>query len=330
MSWLRVDDAFARHRKVLQIPRARRKTAIGLWTLAGTWVAQNLTDGALPAYMLDEFDATDEEVSDLLTVNLWERDGDDYLIHDYLDYNPSREQVLAEREAAKERQRRAREKSAAKRAADSAAADPSPRSPEVRPKSRRDSAVTHGGTSGEVTAASRSPRPDPTRPIPVVPTELPEGQETPSPGDDEPLPLDGLLVTPGGATDRPPRRSPDEEFDAFWDAYPRKVGKQDARRVWDQQRRKTSPDAIRDGAVRYRDDPNREDQFTAHPTTWLRRGGWDDDPLPAKAAPAVRSTTDERVAQAASLMSWASDLDAQDEAAALDSTDHRLAIGGPA
>lgn len=33
---------------------------------------------------------------------------------------------------------------------------------------------------------------------------------------------------------------------------------------------------------RYRDDPNRDDGYTAHPTTWLNRDGWDDDPLPAR------------------------------------------------
>jgi hypothetical protein len=36
------------------------------------------------------------------------------------------------------------------------------------------------------------------------------------------------------------------------------------------------------GAERYRDDPNRTDEFTAHPTTWLNRDGWNDAPLPSR------------------------------------------------
>lgn len=73
-----------------------------------------------------------------------------------------------------------------------------------------------------------------------------------------------------------------ESFDRFWDAYPRKVGKQDARKAW----RVIKPDDalsarilaaitrlrlsrqwLRDGG-----------QYIPHPATWLRRGGWDDEP----------------------------------------------------
>jgi hypothetical protein len=34
--------------------------------------------------------------------------------------------------------------------------------------------------------------------------------------------------------------------------------------------------------MRYRNDPNREPEFTAHPATWLNAGRWDDDPLPPR------------------------------------------------
>ncbi len=42
------------------------------------------------------------------------------------------------------------------------------------------------------------------------------------------------------------------------------------------------PGKIIAGAKRYRDDPNREDEFTKHPSTWLNGACWDDDPLPAR------------------------------------------------
>ena len=79
--------------------------------------------------------------------------------------------------------------------------------------------------------------------------------------------------------------SPETNFDAFWETYPRKVGKRDAQKAWEQATLDTNPGRILDGAVRYRDDPNREAPYTAHPATWLRAGRWDDDPLPARAVP---------------------------------------------
>ncbi len=36
------------------------------------------------------------------------------------------------------------------------------------------------------------------------------------------------------------------------------------------------------GAQRLRDDPNREPAFTPHPTTWLNRDGWQDEPCPPR------------------------------------------------
>lgn len=73
-----------------------------------------------------------------------------------------------------------------------------------------------------------------------------------------------------------------DQFDAFWMIYPRHVGKQLARKAWAKAIRTTDPNAVMAGAARFAADPNREDQFTPHPTTWLNRGGWDDDPLPAR------------------------------------------------
>ena len=76
--------------------------------------------------------------------------------------------------------------------------------------------------------------------------------------------------------------SPSTGFDEFWDAYPRKVGKKKARAKF-AAAVKAAGDAQRiiDGAERLACDPNLPDkQFIPHPTTWLERGGWDDEPLP--------------------------------------------------
>jgi hypothetical protein len=94
-------------------------------------------------------------------------------------------------------------------------------------------------------------------------------------------PLPPAVATPAPAT--PPGRSHDLAFAAFWQAYPRKVGKPKARQAWERAlRRQPDPAAIVAGAQRYAADPARYDEYTAHPTTWLNRDGWDDPALPAR------------------------------------------------
>ena len=75
------------------------------------------------------------------------------------------------------------------------------------------------------------------------------------------------------------RKTLDQHFDEFYDTYPRKVGPQAARKVWDKQRQKTPIEVILAGAARLRDDPNLpEKNYIPHPSTWLARGGWGDEP----------------------------------------------------
>lgn len=85
-----------------------------------------------------------------------------------------------------------------------------------------------------------------------------------------------------------------EGFEAFWDEYPRRVGKQDAIKAYRKALKKTDPVTLLAGAMVYRNDPNREQEFTAHPATWLNRGGWDDDPLPARGLRAVPTRVQEQ------------------------------------
>ena len=87
-------------------------------------------------------------------------------------------------------------------------------------------------------------------------------------------------------------------FDAFWDEYPRRVGKQAAIKAWMKAVKRTTPSAILGGALRLAQDPNREDQFTPHPATWLNEGRWEDDPLPDRTQTARTrpSTTDAGIA----------------------------------
>lgn len=74
---------------------------------------------------------------------------------------------------------------------------------------------------------------------------------------------------------------PRTPFDAFWEHYPRKVGKGKAKPLFDRLSKQHDPQVIIDGAKRLAEDPNLpEAKYIPHPTTWLTRQGWEDEPLP--------------------------------------------------
>ena len=74
----------------------------------------------------------------------------------------------------------------------------------------------------------------------------------------------------------------EKDFEEFWDVYPRRVAKQAARKAFNAALSNADARTIIAGAKRLRDDPNRLQEFTAHPATWLNQGRWDDDPLPTR------------------------------------------------
>lgn len=100
---------------------------------------------------------------------------------------------------------------------------------------------------------------------------------------------DGAQHTAGGGAlfgddEAPP--IPPPGFDDFWSAYPRKVGKAAAERAWTKATKRADPAAIVAGAERYaveraaverRKGKPHAVQFTAHPSTWLNDGRWDDE-----------------------------------------------------
>lgn len=103
MPWFRLDDSFHSHPKVI----AAGNEAIGLYVRCGTHAAQHLTDGFVGKEIVALY-GNDALAATLVSVRLWHRARGGWTIHDYLDYNPSREAVERERKAATERQRRYR------------------------------------------------------------------------------------------------------------------------------------------------------------------------------------------------------------------------------
>lgn len=189
MSWLRFDDGLDEHGKVEQLldqDELRGLAAIGLLTLTATNCSRRLTDGQVTVRTIKKLAPEHgmELVERLLDAGLYDEGPDDdgaaFAIHDYLDYNPSKEDVLERRRQEAERKAVARRKAAERRRAEQESDRPSKRTgsgtpdhvpPDVRPDSQAD------GRS-DVRAESRglSALPVPSRPDPS-PTEAPQPPE---------------------------------------------------------------------------------------------------------------------------------------------------------
>lgn len=250
MAWVKLDDQFFRHPKVLAAGRDARD----LYLAALCYCNSGLTDGLLAAAVMPLL-AAETMVPDagaaaerLVTVGLWEPDGDGYRIHDYLDYQPSAAQVRAQRAENARRQSEWRE-----------------RKRTTREDERN--AVTHSVSNAPVTPAP-SPSPSPSR--------TPE-EHTPTETASPPTPVAAARRGRAGG-----REATLSGFDEWWETYPRKEGKGKARDAW-RAKRLTPADVPRlTSAVerqRHTEQWQREGgRFIPHPSTWLNQERWDDEP----------------------------------------------------
>jgi hypothetical protein len=106
MPWVKLDDGFMEHPKVV----AAGGHATLLFVAGLCYCARNLTDGKIPAAMvprLTDLTAPMKLARKLVVVGLWEEIEGGYLVHDWLDWNPSAAETLAKRAAASETKRKA-------------------------------------------------------------------------------------------------------------------------------------------------------------------------------------------------------------------------------
>lgn len=108
MAWVRLDDQFHDHPKVVDLgPVAEALFVRGL-----TYAARYLTDGFVPAGVLRRMVDMDAvaEAERLVACGLWEPAAGGWTIHDYLDYQPSRQRAIEDRAANARRQGEWRER----------------------------------------------------------------------------------------------------------------------------------------------------------------------------------------------------------------------------
>jgi hypothetical protein len=107
MSWVRIDDKAWSHPKLAGLSG----NAVRLWLFALCWCNQQESDGHVPATMLRVLGASPKVAAELVAAGLWEVVEDGWQFHDYLNYQPSREQLASQRNATKERVTKYRERS---------------------------------------------------------------------------------------------------------------------------------------------------------------------------------------------------------------------------
>lgn len=139
--WFKVDDNLALHPKVI----AAGNAAMGLWVRAGAYCAQQLTDGFVPDHIVTALGGTRNQVRKLVEVGLWSKAKGGYLFHDWASYQPTKADVIAERERNKERQARWRARRGTNAVTDT---------------------VTDSGTNGVTNPVSNAA---PTRPVHISP-----------------------------------------------------------------------------------------------------------------------------------------------------------------
>jgi hypothetical protein len=100
MPWGILDDKFHSHPKT-RLAISLDPTSITLWAVAYSWIADQRTDGFIPAYMLGALAGSEQALAALLKSGLWKEsaDRDGWVMHDYLEYNRSKKQIESDRAA---------------------------------------------------------------------------------------------------------------------------------------------------------------------------------------------------------------------------------------
>ena len=107
MPWARVDDGLFSHPKARKAWRCR--PALGLHLLALSYCMKHGTEGRLSTeFVEDQLPSPRERrtvVAALVDCGLWSENGDGWIVHDFLDYNPSNADIEARRASDRERKR---------------------------------------------------------------------------------------------------------------------------------------------------------------------------------------------------------------------------------
>lgn len=94
MGWVRIDDSFYDHPGHAGLDLA----AWGLWAWSLAWSNRNLTDGHIPLAVVKRMDPVGDATGALIASSRWDLADEVVVVHDFLEYQPSAEQIREKRE----------------------------------------------------------------------------------------------------------------------------------------------------------------------------------------------------------------------------------------
>ena len=106
MPWFNVDDGLSSHPKT----RAAGLPAMGLWTVAGSWASHYLTEGYVPEWFVVSWPQGKRLASALVSAGLWHEADGGWQFHQWEERNRPKEEIEADRAAARARQKKYRDK----------------------------------------------------------------------------------------------------------------------------------------------------------------------------------------------------------------------------
>lgn len=192
MSWVKLDDLLPHHDKLIAAG-TDALAVFGLYVASLCYAQRHDTDGrisrpALALLMPGCPRPSKRLLAQMVTLKLWDADGVDWRIHDYLDHNLSAVERAAGKRANNVRQHRRRERIQA------TLDEVRDAQRDSRRESHRDSRVTHDVVTGPSPVPSR-PVPNPSLPVPVSQRDT-EGLSATSAGPDSagPEPLAAIMA----------------------------------------------------------------------------------------------------------------------------------------
>jgi hypothetical protein len=108
MAWARIHDGAMNNPKILGLIDWKSPFCVWVWGLS--YCQLQLTDGFIPDSALPNRVAA-KTAHQLVAAALWTHHADGFRVHDYLDWNDSRETIMRKRKEAKDRMARSRERS---------------------------------------------------------------------------------------------------------------------------------------------------------------------------------------------------------------------------
>jgi len=108
MAWVRIHDGAMSHPKIVGLIDWSNPFCLWVWGLS--YAQQHLTNGTITHAALPN-DRARKTAKKLVAAGCWEETAGGYQVHDYLDWNDSKETVQKKRSEAKERMANARQRS---------------------------------------------------------------------------------------------------------------------------------------------------------------------------------------------------------------------------